>query len=525
MGQSKSHEEHRRCPGQSYTISLAVCHARQAASFYKCPTCEYADLKGPSSVADKNQPAATPDAKSDLPMDKIFKAYDVRGTYPSPLDEDAAWKIGHATASFLRSLLTGYARSEKSANRLIVGRDIRPSGVSLMDALIEGISSTNTDTIDIGLIDTPMIYFAINHLGTCGGVQVTASHNPAQYNGFKISGHKAKPIGQDTGLGEIKRIAEAIAKHKVTVGGKRTEMDLWDPYREFIRGFLDKDLRPLKVVIDASNGSAGKMVPELFGDVPNLEIIPLNFEPLGQFAHEPNPMLESSQAPLRRAVREHGADLGIIFDGDADRCLFVDETGRPVHGDLVTALLAPVFLARQQGAVVVYDVRTSRVVVEEIQKAGGVPKRERVGHAYIKKALAENDGVFAGEGSGHFYFKDYFYADSGALAFTHVLNQVSRRNASLGELLAPLHRFASSGELNFRNERKDQTINELAEKYADGEIDMQDGIRIDYEDWWFNVRKSNTEPLLRLNAEATTQKLLEQKLEELTPLLGEPEAH
>ena len=517
-------EPARRCPGQGYTISPAVCRARQAAGFYKCPVCEHADANGNPQPPTQDHPAMAPDDATAQAMDQIFKAYDVRGTYPSPLNEEIAWKIGHASASFLRSLLTGYARSEKSANQLVVGRDIRPSSVPLADALATGISSTNTDTIDIGLCDTPMIYFAINHLGTCGGVQVTASHNPAQYNGFKVSGQKARPIGQDTGLGEIKRIAEAIHMHKVTAGGKRIQRDLWDPYRQFLRPFVDPNLRPLKIVVDASNGCAGKMVPEVFGDLP-IQIVPLNFEPLGQFAHEPNPMLEASLVQVKQAVVAEGADFGVCFDGDADRCIFIDEKGRAIHCDLIIALLAPVFLAREPGATVVYDVRASRVIVEEVIKAGGVPKRERVGHAFIKKALAESGGVFAGEGSGHFYFKDYFYADSGAMALTHVMNVVSRRNAPLSALVKPLSRYAASGELNFRNEKKDATIDELARRYGDGQVDRMDGLRIDFDDWWFNVRKSNTEPLLRLNAEARTPKLLQKKLDELTPLLGEPVKH
>lgn len=460
-------------------------------------------------------------------FDQIFKAYDIRGIYPDPLDEQVAWKVGHATANFLRSNLTGYARSERSANSLVVGRDIRPSSVPLADALVEGISTTDTDTIDIGLIDTPMLYFAINHLKACGGIQVTASHNPANYNGFKISGQAAKPIGQDTGLGEIRRIAEAISVHKATAPVRRFERDLWPAYREFIRKFLDRDLRPLKVVVDASNGSAGKMIPAVFGgpDSP-IQIIPLNFSPLGVFAHEPNPMLASSLVQLRQTILELKADLGVCFDGDADRCIFVDETAAPIHCDMITALLAPMFLAREPGSTIVFDVRASRVIPEEVQKAGGVPRRERVGHAFMKKALAENNGIFGGEGSGHFYFKDYFFCDSGAMVFANVLNAVSRSGRSIGELIRPLKRYASSGELNFRNEAKDETIAALLAEYGQrGQVDTQDGLRIDFDDWWFNVRKSNTEPLLRLNAEARTAEELAEKLADLTPKLGAPEQH
>lgn len=458
-------------------------------------------------------------------FDQIFKAYDIRGVYPDPLDEQIAWRIGHAAANFLRSLVSGYARSERTATSLIVGRDIRPSSDPLANALIEGISTTDTDTIDIGVVDTPMIYFAINHLGTCGGIQVTASHNPAQYNGFKISGQGAKPVGVDTGLKEIRRIAEAVSVHKSTTPVRRFERDLWPAYREFIRKFLDRDLRPMKVVVDASNGCGGKMVPAVFGDG-GVEIVPLNFAPLGVFAHDPNPMLESSQAQIRKAVVEHKADFGVCFDGDADRCIFIDETGRPVHCDIITALLAPMFLERQPGSTIVFDVRASRVIAEEVVKAGGVPRRERVGHAFMKKALAETGGIFGGEGSGHFYFKDYWYCDSGAMVFASVLNAVSRAGRKFSDLIRPLQRYASSGELNFRNEAKDQTIARLQAEYGPGgQVDTQDGLRIDYDDWWFNVRKSNTEPLLRLNAEAKTASLLAEKLNELTPKLGVPEKH
>ncbi len=468
--------------------------------------------------------SAKPEKKFSV-MDRIFKAYDIRGVYPDPLNEEVAWKIGYASANFLRALLTGYARSDKSANMLVVGRDVRATSPALQDALITGASSTSTDTIDLGLIDTPMLYFAINHLHVCGGVQVTASHNPAQYNGFKISGQGAKPVGQDTGLAEIKRIAEAVAYYKVQTGGRRTQCDLWGPYRDFIHSFLADDLRPLRVAVDASNGSAGKMVPAVFDGLP-VQIVPLNFAPLGRFKHDPNPMHEPALAELRQTVVEQGLDFGVCFDGDADRCVFVDQAGQPVHCDLITALLAPVFLDRQPGATVVYDVRTSRVVTEEIVKAGGVPRRERVGHAFIKRALAEAGGVFAGEGSGHFYFKDNWYADSGALVFAHMLNLISQRSRPLGELLAPLRRYASSGERNFHNDHQDETIARLTEEYgASGKIDAQDGLRVDFDDWWFNVRKSNTEPLLRLNAEANTRELLDRKLAELTPRLGEPETH
>ena len=523
MSEGPKTSDPRRCPGQAYSISEAVCRARQSANFFLCPICQNkagSSSQGNVTVRSKD----SRDMKSTL--DSVFKAYDIRGIYPDPLNEEIAWKIGHAAANFLRSQVSGYARSEKSANSLVVGRDARPSSVPLQNALIEGISTTDTDTIDIGLVDTPLITFAVNHLGVCGGIQVTASHNPAEYNGFKLAGQGAKPVGQDTGLWEVKRIAEAVAVHKSAAPVRRFERDLWPAYREFVRKFLDKSLRPLKVVVDASNGCAGKLVPAVFNDLP-ITIVPLNFAPLGQFAHEPNPMLAASQTQARQAVLAQHADFGVCFDGDADRCIFIDEQGQPIHCDLITALLAGEFLTDNRGATVVFDVRTSRVVPEEITRAGGVPRRERVGHVFIKKAMAEAKGIFAGEGSGHFYFKDNWYADSGALVFAHMLNVVSKRRQPLSSLLAPLKRYAASGELNFRNERKDQTIAKLLDEFgkpsAGGKVDTMDGLRIDFDDWWFSVRKSNTEPLLRLNTEAKTEALLAAKLKVLAPTLGEQE--
>lgn len=455
----------------------------------------------------------------------IFKAYDIRGIYPDQLDEEAAWKIGHATAQFLRSMLRGYERGLANAQSICVGYDMRTHSPSLAKALIEGMNAARTNVINIGMIDTPQMYFAINYLGTCGGVQVTASHNPAQYNGFKISGQQAKPIGADTGLKDIKHIALALLHTLGRPDGSVEYRDLTKEYKQHVLKFLEPSRRKLRVAVDASNGMAGKMVPAIFDDVDNLEIIGINFRCDGTFAHDPNPLVETNLAQLRQTVCEQQADFGVCFDGDADRLVVVDEKGTPIGCDLLMALMVPYFLAKNPGSVIVYDLRSSHVVPEEIIKHGGTPRRERVGHAFIKKSLRDSHACFGGELSGHFYYRDNFYADSGLITLVHLLNILGTSTRPMSELIAPLRRYASSGELNFQVEDKEAVIKELARKYSQGQIDDLDGLTVQFKDWWFNVRPSNTEPLLRLNVEAKTPELLQEKLAELKEFLGEPVAH
>ena len=454
-------------------------------------------------------------------LEKIFKAYDVRATYPSPLNEDAAWKVGNATAQFLNG-----KRNEgvRQPDIMIVGRDMRPHSPSLANALIEGIRSTGMNVIDIGMVDTAMTYFAINHEDTIGGIMTTASHNPVNYNGFKISGPKAKPIGAASGLDDIKRIAVGLTKGAATGAQGRVEQrDLWQPYKEKIRSFLQVK-RPVRVAIDASNGMAGKMVPAVFGGVKGLEIIPILFEITGSFVHDPNPLVEQNLAMLKEMMAKSKPDLGVCFDGDADRCIFLDEKGQAIGSDMITALIAKYLLQKPEnkGSAVVYDLRSSHVVADEVKALGGVPRRDRVGHAFIKKTMAETKAVFGGELSGHLYFRDYYFADSAAVAFAVVLSIVSGQDKKLSELIAPLKRYAQSGEMNFQVEDKDGKIKELADKYKKGQVDYLDGITVDLGEWWFNVRKSNTEPLLRLNLEANNARLRDEKLAEMKSILGEP---
>jgi phosphomannomutase len=458
-------------------------------------------------------------------IDKVFKAYDVRATYPNPLNEEVAWKIGHATGQYLKRSREKFGAEQrvKMEDTVVVGRDMRPSSPDLCRQLAEGLISTGMNVIDVGMVDTSFIYFAVNYFDCVGGIQTTASHNPIQYNGFKISGPHAKPIGSASGLDDIKRIATTLRVGQTGMKAKYEQRDIWPEYKAHVRKFLSMK-RKLRVVIDASNGMAGKFVPIIFGDVTELEIIPILFEITGSFTHDPNPLVESNLDMLKKKMAEVECDLGVCFDGDADRCMFVDEKGNTIGCDTMTALIAQDFLAmpENKGASIVYDLRSSHAVADAVTAAGGVPKRDRVGHAFIKKTMAETGAVFGGELSGHFYFRDNFYADSGAIAFARAVSILSGQHKPLSELVAPFKQYAQTGEINFQVEDKDAKIRELAEAFKKANVDYLDGITIDMGDWWFNVRKSNTEPLLRLNLEAKDRAMMEEKFAELREILGEP---
>ena len=514
--EQKPEDYNRSCPGHGYKISDAVCKARQVRNYPLCEDCEYHDEPPKVQVKEKTS------KMRGYEMDKIFKAYDIRGVYPDQLDDEKAWCIGHGTAQFFRSQLNGYDRSDPKANVIALGRDMRKSSPSLRKAFVDGVLSAGVNIIDIGMIDTSQMYFAVNYLNTIGGVQITASHNPGQYNGFKITGQKGKPIGQETGLEEIRRIAQAVPHKSSTPQAKLTEQDISQEYKKFLRKFVKEPVRKLKIAVDASNGMAGKYWPIVFGGLQNIETIDINFEHNGDFVHDPNPLVEANLKQCQAAIIEQKADFGICMDGDADRCMLVDEKGERIPCDLLTALLAGHFLKENPGSTIVYDLRSSWVVKEEITRGGGTPRKERVGHAFMKKTMAETDAVFGGEVSGHFYFRDNWYCDSAFLAVANILNLLTENPKPVSEIIAPLRRYASSGERNFTCEDKDERINGLKEKYKNAKIDFLDGITVEHDDWWFNVRKSNTEPLLRLNMEAKSPELLEAKLEEISPLLGIP---
>lgn len=468
-------------------------------------------------------------------LGRVFKAYDIRGTYPDLLNDQMAWQIGWGAAKFLFGEAASQGQNSPMMRNIVVGRDMRQSSPSLTEQLISGINAFGGDVIDVGLVDTPFVYFAVNYLGCAGGVMVTASHNPPQYNGFKISKINAKPVGEATGLAEVRKHAATADRNTGKPGpGRQEQRDLWDAYAKHVLGFLDLRGKSLKVAIDASNGMAGTMIRKIFGkngaNVEGLEIIEINFDnSKGEFEHEPNPLVASNLRQTQEAVAQHGADLGVCFDGDADRCVVVDEKGNIIGCDHLTAALAGHFLARRPGAAVIYDLRSTKAVEEAIVEHGGKPIRSRVGHVFMKEKMAEHRAAFGGELSGHFYFRKNFNADSGAIAMVTVLSVLAHSGKTLSELVAPAQKYAQSGEINFEIEEQDEALEALRDDYGDvADIDELDGVTIDAFDskgWWCNVRKSNTEPLLRLNAEARDAQSLDRALARITPMLGTRVAH
>jgi phosphomannomutase len=439
----------------------------------------------------------------------VFKAYDVRGIYPSQLDEEGAYAIGRAYVE------------QFSIGRLAVGRDMRVSAPSMADAVRRGAADGGAEVLDLGMVGTEMLYFAVGELGLDGGIAVTASHNPKEYTGMKIVRRGALPVGGESGLLDVRDRAIAADWADATPGTIREE-DIWGRFVDRVLSFVDVDsLRPLKIVIDAANGMAGAMLPPVLERLPMLDVVRCYFDPDGTFPnHEPNPLLPENREFIVERTRSEGADFGVAFDGDADRCFFVDDTGEFVPGDFTTALFAESILAREAGGTVIYDVRASWAVPETIEAAGGTPVVNRVGHAFIKQRMREVDAVFAGEVSAHYYFRDFSQADSGTVPFLLMCELVSRH----GKLSTALERFRGryfiTGEINTPVEDVPATLRELELRYGDeGEVSHLDGLSIEADDWHFNVRPSNTEPLLRLNLEARSQDLMERKRDEVLALI------
>jgi len=464
-------------------------------------------------------------------LGRVFKAYDIRGVYPDPLTDQMAWQIGYGCSRFLLADAEGAGQTTPMMKNVLVGRDMRTSSPTLNAKLIAGLTNGGASVIDIGLVDTPMMYFAINHLDCAGGVVVTASHNPPQYNGFKVSKRQAKPVGETSGLAEVRKQAAMVDRTLIgaDTAGRVEQRDFWDAYRKHVLKHCDLGGKKIKIVIDASNGMAGTMIPKVFGtkgeNVEGLTIVPMNFDNTsGEFVHEPNPLVASNLESLQAAVMKEKADFGVCYDGDADRCVIVDELGEIVGCDHLTAMLVPFFLGDRPGSSIVYDLRSTMAVPEEIIKAGGKPIRGKVGHVFMKQEMAEHRCSFGGELSGHFYFRSNFNADSGAIAMATVLSVVAVSPTSVSKMIAPMKRYCQSGEINFEIEDKDQALAEIREHYMGrGSIDDLDGVTVDCfetEGWWANIRKSNTEPLLRLNAEARNPELLARVTEEISPLLG-----
>ncbi|MDZ4774856.1 MAG: phosphomannomutase/phosphoglucomutase [Planctomycetota bacterium] len=447
----------------------------------------------------------------------IFKAYDIRGLYPKELDATLARKIGSAFARLL------------GAKKLVIGRDMRTHSPELAAAVIEGARDAGADVVDIGLASTPMAYFAIGSIPSDGGLNVTASHNPGEYNGMKLCASGARPISAANGILDIERMCKEPLPAPVAKRGRLEQVDLLADYAQHVARFANL-ARDVSIAIDVANGMEAYTLPSILERVPKIKAHTLFMQLDGTFPnHEANPLKEENLDPVRELVEKTKSELGVSFDGDADRCCFVDETGRTVGNDLMTALLAREVLAKKPGVPIVYDLRSSWVVKEEIQRHGGVAIRDRVGHSFIKATMRAQGAVFGGELSGHFYFADNFVCDSGVIAMLSALNLISREKKPFSALVADLRRYHSTGEINFHVADKDKAIADLKARYKSGRQDELDGITVEFGDlgqpewWWFNVRASNTEPLLRLNLEASNSALRDRRRDEIVALLGEPE--
>jgi len=443
---------------------------------------------------------------------KVFKAYDVRGIYPRELDEDGAYRIGRAFVEVFET------------KRIAVGHDMRVTSPSMAEAVIRGASEAGADVLELGLVGTEMLYFAVGELGLDGGVAVTASHNPKEYTGLKIVRAGALPVGGESGLLEIRDRAMALADtSQGLTPGHVERYDIWEQYVDRVLSFVDLEaIEPLKIVIDAGNGMAGVMLPPVLERLPQLEAVRCFFEPDGTFPnHAPNPLLPENREFIVRKTLEEAADFGAAFDGDADRCFFVDDTGEFVPGDFVTALFSELVLEKEPGAKIIYDVRASWAVPETIERAGGIPLMNRVGHAYIKQRMREEAATFGGEVSGHYYFRDFSQADSGVVPFLLMLELVSKRGQKLSEILRPFREtYFITGELNTPVPDVALKLRELEQRFApEGRISHLDGVSVDAEDWHMNVRPSNTEPLLRLNLEARSKELMESKRDEVLEVI------
>jgi phosphomannomutase len=449
-------------------------------------------------------------------MGGVFKAYDIRGVYPGEIDEKLAYAVGFHFRGILDA--EDLARGE----RVVVSHDMRSSSPSISDGLCDGLRAAGLSVVDIGLATTPMNYFATGHLRASGGIQVTASHNPAKYNGLKLSRRDAIPVSSDTGIGTLEKLVREKPVSPQPARAAMESRDIAAAYREHVLAFMRVREPRLKVAVDVANGMA-TLYRGLLEEL-NIELIPLFFGLDGTFPnHEANPLKPENLRDLQDAVGREGCAFGIAFDGDADRAIPVDDRCGIVGADMVTALLARPMLERFPGTPIVYDIRSSWATREEILAAGGRPVRERVGHSFMKATMRRLGSPFGGELAGHFYYRENYFADSSLITAIELLNVLRRSGKPLSELLAPLRRYVGTGEVNFHVEDKAGMIRRLAEVFHDGTIDYLDGITVEYPDWWFNVRPSNTEPLLRLVMEARSADLLERGRARVLALLGTPE--
>ncbi len=439
----------------------------------------------------------------------IFKAYDIRGIYPTELNEEVAYLIGRAFVTFL------------GAETVIVGRDMRTSGPSLFDAVTRGIMDQGADVADIGMVSTDQYYFACTQLGF-PGMMVTASHNPKQYNGFKMVRRMPYLLSGDEGIQDLRRLVESEAFPTPTRRGQRREYDFKEQFVQKVLSLIDVDaIKPLKVIVDTGNGMVGPILQEVYARLP-IQLTGMYLDPDGTLPnHGLDPLMPENRAELQQRVKDEGADIGFAFDGDGDRFFAIDDRGEFISGDFLTAILGRYLLEKEPGAKILYDVRASWAVPDEVRAAGGVPLVERVGHAFIKRRMANEDAIFAGEVSGHYYFKAFAFADSGIIPSLYLLEMLSKRGVKMSELLGRLEsRYFISGEINSRVSDVAAKLNEIAERYSDGKIERIDGVSVSYDTWHFNVRGSNTEPLIRLNLESiASREEMEAKRDEVLAVI------
>ena len=446
--------------------------------------------------------------------ESIFKAYDIRGTYPEQIDEDVARDIGRAFVDYLGL----------SGTRVVVARDMRLSGDNLQEAFIGGVTEAGADVLDLGLVSTDALYFAVGHLEEPGGAMITASHNPKNYNGFKLCREKAIALSGELGIGQIRDlITSGNLPEPAEYPGSVERSDIAEDYAKHCLNFIQTEgLRPLKIVVDAGNGMAGKMLPPIFEKLP-FEYVPMYFELDGSFPnHPPNPIEPKNVEELQERVCSEGADFGVAFDGDADRCFIVDEKGVTIAGDILAALIAKNVLEKEPGATIIYSAVCSKALPELVEREGGTPVRTKAGHSIIKPQMRERDAAFGGEHSAHFYFRNNFFADSGIIAMLTVAELVGRQEGPISGLISPIDPYVRSGEINSEVADAGATLRKVEDHFAENEdarIDLLDGLTVDLGSWWFNLRPSNTEPLLRLNVEAGDGGTLERELDALLKLI------
>ena len=446
--------------------------------------------------------------------ESIFKAYDIRGVYPDSLNEVVARDIGRAFVAYLGL----------SGSRVLVARDMRLSGEALKTAFIEGVTRSGADVLDLGLVSTDALYFAVGHLEEPGGAMITASHNPKEYNGFKLCREDAIALSGEHGISQIRDlITSGKLPEPAEYPGSVEESDIAEDYARHCLSFINTEgLRPLNIVVDAGNGMAGKMLPPIFEKLP-FDYVPMYFELDGSFPnHPPNPIEPENMKDLQECVVADDADFGAAFDGDADRVFVVNEKGETISGDILAALVAKNVLEKEPGATILYSAVCSKALPELIESEGGRAIRTKAGHSIIKPQMREYNAAFGAEHSGHFYFRDNYFADSGIIAMLTVSELVARQDGPISELLAPIDHYVRSGEINREVEDQEATLRKVEEHYAqrdDPKIDHLDGLTVDYGDWWFNLRPSNTEPLLRLNVEASDRETMEQERDELLNLI------